>query len=111
MELSQKLHRSLPAGAVNRETLPVSFTVVGVERVQGRGKLVGIAIVEIDIGGIVLTLQGVQVLKIPGTKGLTCSAPMFRNPRDGQWIPSVLFPEELTGPLEDELLAAYRALG
>ena len=91
--------------------MPVSFTVIGVERVHGRGKLVGIAIVEIDVGGIVLTLQGVQVLKVPGARTLTCSAPMFRNPRDGQWIPSVLFPPELTGPLEDELLAAFRALG
>ena len=33
------------------ETVPMAFTVCGVERVNGRGALVGLAVVEVDVAG------------------------------------------------------------
>ncbi|MGI4798524.1 MAG: hypothetical protein ACRYG8_31670 [Janthinobacterium lividum] len=38
------------------ETETVTFSVVGVERVLGRGELVGLAIVELTLHGIAITL-------------------------------------------------------
>ena len=38
------------------ERVSVTITVIGVEQVRGRGSLIGLAIVELDIAGVVLTL-------------------------------------------------------
>ena len=43
------------------ETETVSFSVVGVERVYRRGDLVALAIVELELAGVAMTLQGLQV--------------------------------------------------
>lgn len=64
------------------ETVPVEYRVIGTESVHGRGRLERLAVVEVEIAGIVLTLQGVQVMRDPAGR-LTCRAPTFRHPRDG----------------------------
>jgi hypothetical protein len=73
------------------ETVAVTDEVLGIEAVQGAGRLVGLATVQIVVEGLVLTLQGVQAVRErDGT--LSCSAPVFRPPRTGRWLPAVVLP-------------------
>jgi hypothetical protein len=51
------------------------MSVLGIEPVNA-GRLLAFANVEIDMGGIVITLQGVRVVRRPGE--LAAEAPMFR---------------------------------
>jgi stage V sporulation protein G len=90
------------------ETVPVSYTVTCVERVAGRGGLVALAIVELDIAGVVLTIQGVRIMR--RHDALAVEAPAFRSPRDGRSIPALLIPPELRDALASEILAAWRGL-
>ena len=50
------------------ETETVIFSVVGVERVVGRGELVGLAILELTLHGIATTLQGVKIRRFAGDR-------------------------------------------
>ena len=90
------------------ETVPVAFTVCGVERVNGRGTLVGLAVVEVDVTGVVLTFQGVQVVRTPA--GLECRSPVWRHPGRGQWLPGVMLPPELATAMAAEVVATWTAL-
>ena len=90
------------------ETVAVQFTVRQVEGVHGRGALVALAVVELDLAGAVFTLQGVQVVTTPGG-GLECRAPVWRHPSRGTWLPSVLLPPELADALAVEVLTEWRA--
>ncbi len=45
----------------------VTFSVVGVGRVLGRGELVGLAIVKLTLHGIAITLQGIKVRRLAAT--------------------------------------------
>ncbi len=44
----------------DNDSQTVSFSVAGVELVHGRGDLVGLAIVELNVSGVAMTLQGFQ---------------------------------------------------
>ncbi len=88
------------------ERVPVAITVVGVEQVRGRGPLIGLAIVELDVAGVVLTLQGVQVLRLPDGS-LVCQSPQFRRP-NGSWTSATVLPLELAKALGTEVLAHLR---
>lgn len=83
------------------DTVPVRFEVKAVERVLDRGALVGLAIVDIDIAGVELTLQGVQIVREAG--GLSIRSPVFRHPRSGRWLPGVLLPPELAEAIRAEV--------
>jgi len=88
------------------ERVTVTLTVVGVEQVHGKGSLIGLAIVELDIAGVVLTLQGVQVLRLPdGT--LTVRSPQFRR-SNGTWTSAAVLPPDLAETLGTEVLAHLR---
>lgn len=87
------------------ETVPVRFTVLGVEPVRGTGRLVGLAVVDVDLAGVVLTLQGVQLVRDPAGR-LTCRAPVWRHPVSGRWVPAVVLPPELSEAIAAEVLAA-----
>jgi hypothetical protein len=39
-------------------TATVTFTVTGVERIEGAGRLAALAAIEIELDGIALTVQG-----------------------------------------------------
>jgi len=85
------------------DSVPVQFTVIGVELVRGAGRLIGLAVVELDVAGVVLTLQGVQVLRRPdGTA--ECRAPVWRHPASGRHVPAVVLPDELRDALAAEVL-------
>lgn len=85
------------------DTTTVSFQVVGVEPVRGKGRLVGLAVVELVFDGVPLTLQGVRVVEQPGG-GLKCDPPTFRHP-NGQWFPAIVLPTELGKAIADEVFA------
>lgn len=85
------------------DTVPVEYRVIGTEPVHGRGRLERLAIVEVEVAGIVLTLQGVQVMRGPDGRR-TCRAPTFRHP-DGRWLPAILLPVELSDAIAAEVLA------
>ncbi len=82
-------------------TVPVMIRVVGVEPVKGHGKLVGLAVVAIDTAGVVVTLQGVQVIRLP-TGQIEVRAPCFRRP-NGSWVPAALLPPEVAQGVADEV--------
>ena len=64
------------AELVCMEHVTVTMTVLGVEQVRNRGPLIGLAIVELDIAGVIITLQGVQLLRLPDGS-LACRSRSF----------------------------------
>lgn len=79
----------------------VTFTVTGLERIEGHGRLLALAALEIDFEGVTLRLQGVQVIR-QGKRVIT-QAPRFRNPKTGIWAPAVILPDELGAAIAQEV--------
>ena len=90
---------AMTAEPVEAETLPVAYRVLSVDRVAGAGELIALATVEMDISGVVLTLQGVQVRSQPD--GRRCGPPRWRHPRTGKWLPCLSLPPELAEVLAE----------
>lgn len=88
------------------ETVGVTYEVLGVERVRDAGSLIGLAQVEVTIAGVAIVLQGVQVRRRPDGK-LECLCPQWR--RNGNPLPCLLLPPELSAALASEVLAAFVA--
>jgi stage V sporulation protein G len=82
-------------------TATVTFVITGLERISGAGRLVALATVEIDLEGVVVLVQGVQVIRHRGR--IATQAPRFRNPKTGAWIPAVILPKELGVAIAEEL--------
>jgi len=85
------------------DTSTVRFEVRGIERVHG-GRVVALAIIAIDIEGVELVLQGVQIMREPNG-GWMVRAPVWRHPKNGKWVPSIILPDELWQAIGAELLA------
>lgn len=79
----------------------VTFTVTALERIEGHGRLLALAALEIDFDGVTLRLQGVQVVR--QGKGITTQAPRFRDPKKGAWVPAVILPDELGAAIAREV--------
>lgn len=47
------------------DTTPATLTVLGVERVAGAGRLIALAVVEVEVGGIPFLLQDVKIVRRP----------------------------------------------
>jgi hypothetical protein len=88
--------------AMASETLDVEFKLTGIERIAGGGKLAALANVEVDIGGVVIGLQGCQVRR-DAAGALSVVAPMFRS-SDGVWRSAVVLPDSLRDALGSEIL-------
>jgi hypothetical protein len=84
------------------DRIDVAYEVTGIERIAGGGKLAALANVEIDIGGVVIGLQGCQVRR-DAAGALTVTAPMFRS-GDGAWRSAVVLPDALRDALGREVL-------
>jgi hypothetical protein len=78
---------------VTDDAVTVTFTVTGLERIEGHGRLVALAALEIDFDGVILGLHGVRVIR--QGKRITTQAPRFRDPKNGVWVPAVILPDEL----------------
>ncbi len=91
------------------ERVTVTVTVLGVEQVRGKGPLIGLAIVELDIAGVVITLQGVQVLRLPNGS-LACRSPQFRRV-NGAWTSAAVLPADLSEAVGAEVISHLRGTG
>lgn len=88
------------------ETVTARFEVLGVERVCQAGRLLALANVALDMGGVELTVQGVRVFRC-ADGSLAVSGPQWRHPRTGRWMPGVLLPPDLAKAMGGEVIAAY----
>ena len=88
----------------------VTFSVVGVERVHGRSDLVALAIVELELAGVLMTLQGLQVRRV-SPKRITVALPAFKHPRDGVMRTAIVLPPELSDVIVASVAHAYYTLG
>ena len=70
--------------------MTVTFTVTGLERIEGHGRLLALVALEIEFDGVTLGLQGVQVVR--RGKRMATLAPRFRDPKSGVWMPAVILP-------------------
>ena len=93
----------------DNETETVTFSVVGVERVQGRGNLVALAIVELELAGVLMTLQGLQVRRVSPER-ITVALPAFKHPRDGVMRTAIVLPSELSDAIGASVANAYDTL-
>jgi len=82
----------------NTERVAVEINVASIERTEGCGTLIALAIVELRINDVDLCLQGVQVRRTRDNKFL-CQSPQFRDPRSGRWLPCILLPPELSAAI------------
>jgi hypothetical protein len=82
-------------------TATVTLVVTGLQRIAGAGRLVALATVEIDLEGVVVLVQGMQVIRQRGR--ISTQAPCFRNPQTGVWMPAVNLPDELGAAIAQEL--------
>ena len=91
----------------------VRCTVVDVKPVN-KGRLLALAKVEIDIDGIMVMVDGVQIVRIPANghrQEMTgVDVPRYRAP-DGTWKQAITLPDELDGPLGDAVLDRCCELG
>ena len=94
---------------VEDETETVTFSVVGVERVLGRGDLIAMAIVSLVIAGVEMTLQGLQV-RANGPDRVDVSLPTFKSTRDGTQKAAIVLPPELFDAIGMAVAQAFSAL-
>ena len=89
------------------ETETVLAEVVKVRKAPVGGKLLALVDVVIVIHGIEFKVRGVRVSReiMDGNHATSVTLPLHRD-IDGQWSPTVTFPEELHQPLMDIVLAA-----
>lgn len=85
------------------DAMTVTFTVTNLERIEGRGRLLALAALEIEFDGVVLRLQGVQIIR-QGNR-IATQAPRFRDPKTGVWTPAVILPDELAAAIAQEVQA------
>jgi hypothetical protein len=81
--------------------MTVTFTVTGLECVEGHGRLLALAALEIEFDGVTLGLNGVRVIR--QGKRIATQAPQFRNPKTGIWAPAVTLPDELGAAIAQEI--------
>jgi stage V sporulation protein G len=82
-------------------TATVTFVVTTLQRIVGAGRLVALATVEIDLEGVMVLVQGMQVIR--QRNRISTQAPRFRNPQTGAWTPAVILPDELGAAIAQEL--------
>jgi DNA-binding cell septation regulator SpoVG len=90
------------------ETATVRFTVMRLERVTGHGGLIAFAAVEADLDGIVVTIDGVGVVRSQDGR-LFAQAPRFRG-SSGEWRPAIGLPAELAQAMGEEVLQAFAGM-
>jgi hypothetical protein len=81
--------------------MTVTFRVTALERIQGHGRLLALAALEIEFDGVKLGLHGVRVIR--QGRRIATQAPRFRNPKTGVWAPAVILPDELSAAIAQEV--------
>ena len=84
--------------AADPDTAPVAITVSPLVPVSGKGDVKFLASVTLDIGGVVLVLDG-WTLRQDKAGAMRPYLPAYRDPRTGAWAACVELPEDLArGP-------------
>lgn len=90
-----------------KDTETVLAEVINVRKAPVGGKLLALVDVLIAVHGIEFEVRGLRVSRevVNGNHATSVTSPLHRD-IDGQWSPTVTFPEELHHPLRDIVLAA-----
>jgi len=92
------------------DTTTVEFELIEVQRID-RGPIIATAHVCVILDGVEVVVQGLTVRRCKdGTADV--SAPVYRCPRTGSWLPAVVLPQKLLDAIALEVLHAatgYRA--
>ncbi len=91
-------------------TETVTFSVVGAERVPGCGEPVGLAIVELTLHGIAITLQDTKGCRLAGDR-ITVTLPDFRHTRTDRMRTAIVLPRELSDAIGASVARACDTLG
>lgn len=83
-----------------------SVHLAGLERARRRGRLLGLASVEILLAGVAVTVQGIRIIYEPDGS-LLVQPPRFRHP-DGRWLPVVILPPKLASAIAAEVLDTFQ---
>ena len=75
------------------DTATASVEVLEVTLLPGRGRLLGLAQVEVTLDGVAIVLQGVRILR--RADGLSYVEPPCYRHTDGDLVPAVVMPLEL----------------
>lgn len=89
------------------ETQTVRFELLGIQRVRDCGRLIALAVVEIDVAGVVIVLQGVQAIREGA--GIVIKPPHHRA-ADGKLRPSIGLPRSLSDALAAEVREHFENL-
>ena len=87
------------------DTTRVHVRVIAAEPIKA-GRLFALAVVELDVEGVVIRLQGVRVVERKGV--LACESPQWRGP-DGRWLPAVILPGEVAAAVSELVFAELRS--
>lgn len=88
------------------ETALITVTVLDGQAVQ-KGQIIALAAVEIELDGVVFTVNGLQVVRTretsSGRDANGVALPRYRAP-DGEWKPAIDLPDELREPVTMAIL-------
>ena len=84
------------------ETSRVTVEVTDLTRISGRGKLIGLAQVEILVDGVEIITQGWRLVR-RADGFTTVEQPVYRH-ADGDWVPAVVLPVELEEAIAQAIL-------
>lgn len=90
-------------------TVPIEVRIIGHERVKSRGTLIALAIVEVDIAGMMIRLQGVEIHQSRLGK-LTIAAPQI-GAANGKRYPAVVMPPEIMQTAIELFIARHIEVG
>lgn len=86
------------------DTSTASFEVLEVMRLEGRGRLIAFAQVEVTLDSVPIMTQGWRVLR--RSDGLSTVEPPCYRHADGDLVPAIVLPEELEDAIARSVLKA-----
>lgn len=90
------------------DTAALIIEVMSIHPTPGAGKLVAVASVRLLVEGVELEIHGVQLRA--DAKGTSAHLPKHRD-HTGQWVTSLVLPDELYGAMGDMVIQAGVDLG
>jgi hypothetical protein len=87
------------------DTVSASFMVTEIRRRRATGNPRAVATVEVNLGGIAMTLSGIEVVLTANGK-LQARAARYRTAA-GTWAPCIVLPDELERAIGREVLAMF----
>jgi hypothetical protein len=90
------------------ETIPVSVIVLRLARCLAAGKLLALADIELNVGGLSIEIRGVQVLR-KGVDSVRVAMPGGRG-TDGLMVPATVLPAELHRVVLNRVLDEFNSM-